>query len=67
MRLLINESIFGWKLTGLLGKDAIWFFGFSVVSDLAVQYQASKNSTTEPTIDLAKQSIPDPTSLKIGV
>ncbi len=44
MKLLINEDIFGWKLTGLLGKDAKWFLGYSLVSDLAVQYQANKYS-----------------------
>jgi hypothetical protein len=44
MQLLINEDIFGWKLTGLLGKDAKWFLGYSLVSDLAVQYQASRYS-----------------------
>ena len=29
MRLLINENIFGWRMTGLLPKGNRWFFGFS--------------------------------------
>ena len=29
MELLINDNVYGWKMTGLLGKDGKWFFGFS--------------------------------------
>jgi len=29
MRILINKNIYGWNMTGLLGADAKWFFGFS--------------------------------------
>ncbi len=31
MKLLINANIYGWVMTGLLGKNARWFFGFSRV------------------------------------
>jgi hypothetical protein len=29
MKLLINANVFGWRMTGLLGKDGAWFFGWS--------------------------------------
>lgn len=29
MKLLINENVYGWRMTGLLGRDGAWFFGFS--------------------------------------
>ena len=29
MRLLLNENIFGWKMTGFLGKNGRWFLGYS--------------------------------------
>ena len=29
MKLLIRRNVFGWVMTGLLGKDAKWFLGFS--------------------------------------
>ena len=29
MKLLWNANVFGWHMTGLLGKGAEWFFGFS--------------------------------------
>lgn len=29
MKLLWKSDVFGWKMTGLLGKGAVWFFGFS--------------------------------------
>lgn len=29
MRLMLNEHIFAWRMTGLLGSKAKWFFGFS--------------------------------------
>lgn len=31
MKLLIRENVFGWIMTGLIGKDAKWFLGFSKV------------------------------------
>ena len=31
MKLLLNDEVFGWRMTGLLGKDARWFLGFSRV------------------------------------
>lgn len=27
--LLLNARIYGWRMTGLLGRDAVWFVGFS--------------------------------------
>lgn len=33
MKVLINKKVFGWKMTGLLGKDGKWFFGFSKVPE----------------------------------
>lgn len=29
MKILINDNLFSWNMTGLLGKGARWFFGFS--------------------------------------
>lgn len=29
MRLMLNEHVFGWRMTGLLGASAKWFLGFS--------------------------------------
>lgn len=29
MKILFFENIWGWCMTGLLGKDGAWFFGFS--------------------------------------
>ena len=29
MKILVNENVFGWIMTGLLGKDAKWFLGYS--------------------------------------
>jgi hypothetical protein len=29
MKLLIRRNVFGWVMTGLRGKDAKWFLGFS--------------------------------------
>ena len=29
MRLMINEHIFAWRMTGFLGNKAKWFLGFS--------------------------------------
>lgn len=29
MKILLNEKIFGWKMTGLMGSGGLWFFGFS--------------------------------------
>lgn len=29
MKLLLNANVYGWRMTGLLGKDGAWFVGFS--------------------------------------
>lgn len=29
MKLLLNDNVFGWRMTGIIGKDAKWFLGFS--------------------------------------
>jgi hypothetical protein len=29
MRVLINENVYGWTMTGLLGEGGAWFFGHS--------------------------------------
>ena len=29
MKVLYRADVFGWNMTGLLGKDAKWFFGYS--------------------------------------
>ncbi len=29
MRFLWNESVYGYKMTGLLGKGGMWFIGYS--------------------------------------
>lgn len=29
MKILVNANVYGWRMTGLLGKGAKWFFGFS--------------------------------------
>ena len=29
MKLLLNADVYGWRMTGLLGKDGAWFAGFS--------------------------------------
>ena len=29
MKLLLNENVYGWKMTGLIGSDGAWFIGFS--------------------------------------
>lgn len=29
MRLLYRENVYGWIMTGLLGKEGKWFIGFS--------------------------------------
>lgn len=29
MRVLFNTAIYGWKMSGLLGKGGAWFVGFS--------------------------------------
>jgi len=29
MRILLNENIYSWWMTGLLGKGGKWFIGFS--------------------------------------
>lgn len=29
MKILIRANVYGWIMTGLLGKKAEWFFGYS--------------------------------------
>lgn len=29
MRILFRADVCGWRMTGLLGRDGAWFFGFS--------------------------------------
>ena len=29
MKLLLKSNVWRWNMTGILGKDAKWFFGFS--------------------------------------
>jgi hypothetical protein len=29
MRLLLNDYVYGWRMSGLLGKDGAWFLGYS--------------------------------------
>lgn len=29
MKPLLNANVYGWRMTGLLGKGGAWFFGYS--------------------------------------
>jgi hypothetical protein len=28
-RVMVDEDVYGWRMTGLLGKDGAWFVGYS--------------------------------------
>lgn len=36
MRLLINANVYGWRMTGLMGKGGEWFLGWSRRRDYGV-------------------------------
>lgn len=33
MKFLINAHVYGWKMTGLMGKNGSWFLGFTAIPD----------------------------------
>jgi hypothetical protein len=33
MKVLINRNVWGWRMTGLLGKGGAWFLGWSCRPD----------------------------------
>jgi hypothetical protein len=39
MRLLFNETIYGWRMSGLMGREAAWFLGFIRIPDPIKDYR----------------------------
>lgn len=29
MKIVINKNVYGWVMTGIIGKDGKWFIGYS--------------------------------------
>lgn len=43
MKFLWRENVFGWEMTGILGKNSRWFLGFSRVPKNAIMQDDSEN------------------------
>lgn len=52
MRLLFNENIYGYRMTGLLGKGGKWFIGFSTQPPEAAPNEHGESTFTSAPVDV---------------